>query len=470
MAFIGLFVSFGKNLSVLYDLMFYYMPLFNKFRAPSMILALLQFAVPVLAGYGLFSIVGDVKNMTETSKKRILYIAIGCTAWLLIGFIMQGVNKDSYVASVEESVKAGHSELPGEFVFNMAMGDWERCAFLAAIFFFGAYMFVRGKIKAGVVLAAAILLTVIDLLWIDARRMEIVPKQEVKSEFQMTDVTDFLLKDKSLYRIYDITQAPNMPSYWELQHIVGYHAAKMREYQDLLDVAGVGSNGSLSQEFVNASMRANSNSGGPIANPFLWNLLNVKYIVSPGPLGPAYKPAFVGTVDGRRAFVFENQTILPRAFFVKGYEVKPALTILGAMKQGSFDPRAVEYFEEDPKFSVQPPDSTALVTVDSFAPQHIMLTANASGNNLLFLSEVYYKPCWKAYIDGQEVPILKADYLFRSILVPKGTHKIEFRYESKAFEQGKTVSLALNIFIVIAVVGLGGLTIAGKKKSEESQS
>ncbi len=460
MAIIGLFISFGKNLSFLFDLMFYYFPMFNKFRAPSMILALVQLATPILAGYGLLSIVNGVKTMKDVEKKRILYIAIGCAVWLIIGFIYQGANKDSYVQSVDESRK---SQLPGEFVFNMAMGDWERCAFLAALFFGAAYLVVRGKINVCYVYVAAIGLTLVDLMWIDNRRMEIVPKTEITADYQKTDIVDFLQKDNSLYRMYDITDAPNKPAYWKMQHIVGYDAAKMREYQDMLDVAGVGEG--VSNEFTQAAEQANSNSGGPVANALLWNLLNVKYIVSTVSPGAAYKPVFVGSTSGKaKAAVYENTTMLPRAFFVNHYEVKQPLAILNTMKQGSFDPRAVEYVETDPHLTVQPPDSTASVTVDSYEPQHIALTANASGDNLLFMSEVYYQPAWKAYIDGQETPILKTDYLFRSILVPRGTHKIEFRYESKAFTEGKSISLGLNLLALVGVIGLGGVQLMKKRK------
>jgi len=460
MSVIALFISFGRNLSFLYDLMFYYFPMFNKFRAPSMILALVQFSLPILAGYGLLTIISRAKSMSEKEKKRILYLAIGCVAWLIIGFIYQSANKDSYITSVEES---GKSQLPGEFVYDMATGDWERCAIIAALFFGGAYFFVQGKIKGGVVVAAAIGLTLVDLMWIDARRMDIVPQKDVAAEFQKTDVVDFLQNDNSLHRIYDITDAPNKPAYWLMQHIVGYDAAKMREYQDMLDVAGVGVG--VNSDFENAAQRANANSGGPIANAFLWNLLNVKYIVSPVPPGPAFKQVF--TSQEERAAVYQNSTMLPRAFFVNHYEVKTPLAILNAMKQGSFDPRNVEYCEIDPKVDVQPPDSTASVTVDSYEPQKIALKANASGNNLLFMSEVYYKPAWKAYVDGVETPILKTDYLFRSIVVPKGSHTIEFRYISSAFETGKMLSLGLNGLVVVIVVVFGVVGYTKRRKTEE---
>lgn len=449
MGFIGLVVSFGRNLSVLYDLMFNYMPFFNKFRAPSMILILLQIAVPILAALGLHTIVTTLRTATDKQKQRMLYIAGACVAWLVIGLVMQSSSKDSYIQSVEQSQK---SELPGEFVFGVAMGDWMRCAFLAAAFFAGAYFYVKGKINAGLLVGAAIVLTLVDLMIVDVRRMEIVPKKEAAQQFQKTDVIDFLQADHSQYRIYDLSGAPNMPVYFNQQHIVGYHAAKMRIYQDMLDVAGVGDNTGVSAEFINLAMRAHSNTGGPIANGWMWNLLNVKYIVSPVAPGPGYVPVFQSKMA--KVAVFQNPGVLPRAFFVNGYVVKKPIEILTAMKSGSFDPRAVAMVEEDPGAKIDPADSTASVSVDKFASQNIVMTVNASGNNMLVVSEVYYKPAWKAYVDGKETPVIKTDYILRGVVVPAGKHTVEFKYVSSAFETGKTIALISNLLVVVAALGL----------------
>jgi hypothetical protein len=458
MAIVALFISFGRNLSFLYDLLFNYAPFFNKFRAPSQMLAVMQFAAPVLAAFGLREIIDGVKGMDERKKKTLMYWAIACGAWVVIGLIMQSTGKDSYIASVEESRK---SELPGDYVFGVAMGDWLRCGLFALAFFIGAWLYVRGKLAAGILVAGAIAITVIDLMWIDSRRMDVIPRKQVQAEFQKTDVIDFLQQDKSLYRIYDITGAPNMPTYWNLQHIVGYQAAKLRAYQDMLDVAGVGGSG-LTQEFVQQASRANGNTGGPIANALLWNLLGTKYIIAATAPGPNYPLVFAS--KSQKIGVFSNPGALPRAFFVKGFEVKKGMDILMAMRDGSFNPTETMMLESAPSAAVVAPDSTANVKIDSYGSQKITLTATASGTNLLLLSETYYKPAWKAYIDGKETEVLKADYVFRGVVVPAGTHTIEFRYESSAFEKGKSIALGLNVVVlgVLAVVGV--LFFRGRKE------
>jgi uncharacterized membrane protein YfhO len=82
-------------------------------------------------------------------------------------------------------------------------------------------------------------------------------------------------------------------------------------------------------------------------------------------------------------------------------------------------------------------------------------TVTATGNNLVFFSEVYYPVSWKAYIDGKETPIIKTNFAFRGLIVPKGQHTVEFRYESPKFEQGKTISLACNLMVLLAALGAG---------------
>lgn len=461
MAVLALFISFGRNMSFVYDLMFNWMPFFNKFRAPSQILALVQFVVPICAGLGLFGIIKTIQTADEKRKKRLLMIAVGAPVIMVALFYIMSEGKDAYIAAVEGSQK---SELPGEFVYNSAVADLVRCALFAAAFFAGAYFYSKNKITAGMLIGGAIVLTIIDLMVVDVRRMEIVPKKETTAQFQKTDITDFLKNDPSLFRIYDLSGAPNLPTAFNLQHVVGYHAAKMRIYQDMLDVAGVGDNGFVTQDFANLAARAHSSTGGPIVNPWMWNILNVKYIVAPTSPGPAYQPVFVS--KQAKMAVFENTTMLPRAFFVDGYAVKPALDILNEMKHGSMNPRKLLYVEMDPNISVAPVDSTATVSVTGYGPQHITLQAHASGNNLLMLSEVYYKPAWKAYVDGVETSIIKADYIFRAIVVPQGTHTVEFKFESTSFAMGKTIALSTNILVVVAALGL--LAVEFKRKREKS--
>jgi len=223
-----------------------------------------------------------------------------------------------------------------------------------------------------------------------------------------------------------------------MENINGYHAAKLRVYQDILDVAQPeGFAGSTSQLF----------------NPFLWDLMNVKYIITNRPFGEGMQPIYQSQLSGD--LVYNNPSGLPRVFFVNSYEKAGQMGILKHLRDGDFNPLEKVYLEQDLTETIEPVDSTVTAEIIERKNEYIKIDATASGNNFLFLSEVYYPVGWKAYIDGKETPILKSNFGFRGLIVPEGKHIIEMKFTSEGFEQGKTISMALNGVVLLAfTVGL----------------
>jgi len=125
----------------------------------------------------------------------------------------------------------------------------------------------------------------------------------------------------------------------------------------------------------------------------------------------------------------------PRAFLVNRYEVAEPLTILLKMKNAEFNPRDVVFLEDSLDVKVDPPGENASAEITEYQIQKIKLKVKATGNNLLFLSEVWY-PRWKCFIDGKEVPIYRANYVFRAVVVPPGEHEVLFIYKDEKFELG----------------------------------
>jgi len=172
-------------------------------------------------------------------------------------------------------------------------------------------------------------------------------------------------------------------------------------------------------------------------------------------------------LTGGRAFagetfsVYRFRAALPRVFFVNRYEVTTAVQILNNMANRSFDPRDLAYVQEDPGIKVDPPGPDATASVVKFGLQDLTVSATATGNNLLFLSEVWYPEGWKTFIDGQESPILRLNYLFRGVVVPAGKHTIEMKFEPRGFELGKNLSLGVNL---VLLVGFGFLGVQEVRK------
>lgn len=455
LAFLSLFaliLSFGYTLPILYDFFFYNVPLFNKFRAPSMILALVHFAFPILAGYGLSSIISwNKEGITKEQKKKVLYFAIAAGAFFAIGILYNLGFESNYKSSVINSEFVSQRMLPqmpenyqeqfkteySEFVWSEMTSDWITNGVLMLIAAGLIYLFAIRKVKAPIMLGGLIVILVFDLWRVDSRPMDVAETSLTDQVFRNKDWVNFIKQDtQEKFRIADFVSAtPNATAYWLLENVGGYHSAKLRVYQDMLDVTSGG-----------------STSG--VTNPFVWNLLNVKYIVDRRQI-PGMQAVFQSQQE--QAFVYLNPTYLPRAWFVDRVEVDKPLPILERMKYNpgqneNFNPREVVFLEEKLNKSIVPATEGANVKVTDYRNQNITLQANATGSNFLLLSEVYY-PEWRAYVDGKETEIIKSNYFMRGIVVPAGEHKIELKYESPKFETGKTASLVTNIFVMLALLG-----------------
>ena len=197
-------------------------------------------------------------------------------------------------------------------------------------------------------------------------------------------------------------------------------------------------------------------------NPYIWDIMNVKYKIQQNKSG---QPGI---------FRLKAQD---RAFFVNKVEVKKPMEILLAMRElgnryvddanfyQNFDPKELMYVEKELPSPIEAPTAGAYAKLLEHKNEYIKIEANATGNNLLFVGEIYYPAGWKAYIDGNETEIIKTNYAFRSVIVPAGKHVIEFKFDSPAFETGKTFSLAMN---VLALLGAGFgifLFVRNKKKN-----
>jgi len=448
-------LSFGKNLPILYDVFYNYIPSFDKFRAPSMSLVLVHFAAPILAGYGISSILAWRRENNQLIKKWLYAIMIIAASFLLAGFIFSAVFQESYISSLSSSdyfsrltQMYGESSIAGlkEFVFDNTVSDWITNGVLAFIVAIGIYLFVKNKLTKVTFFAVIGFILIFDLWRVDYRRMDISEENVSEAAFgRYESLYGSLKQDKELFRIADFVAYPaNVPAYFLLENVNGYHAAKMRVYQDILDVA-------------NPDQYAGSTS--QLFNPFLWDMLNVKYIVLNQQLQgmqPVYQDPSLN------AFLYYNQSYLPRAFFVDSAIKAKPMDILLHLKNGDFDPLKTAYVESELPLKIAPAGSACSAEVVEHQNHYIKIDVNATGNNLLFVSEIYYPPGWEAFIDGKKTETYKTNYAFRSVIVPEGKHIVEFKYHSGSFETGKLLSIITNLIVVAGLVA--GIYMKRKKK------
>lgn len=467
---VGLLLSFGDNFSLLFKPMFDYFPAFNKFRAPMMALAMMQLAFPILAALAFDKLLkgsnGDERDKTKLRKILTygFYAAAALTIVFIIGrgaiggAVTDGINKSNkQIAQYPEGIK--------QLAVSTAQNDALVCLLIAAVSLGAIWWFVRNKKTVpAFVGGVVVILSLIDLWRVGVRPFEVITKAEQESVFRDHDYVSFIKKDASLYRVLDLNEATsNVPASWGLQTVAGYHAAKVRRFQDVVDVTG------------------NAN-GNVIFNPFMWSLLNVKYVIASGAVDSVegrHQLAFMSQeqvqgAEGQREgkmLVWQNTAVLPRAFFVNRYEVKQSLEMLELMRDGKFDPRDVMYFDEQPSglgtiANTAANDSAESVIVTKYENELVEMKTKASGDRLVFFSDTWY-PYWTATMDGNiPITIYRANYAFRAFKVPAGEHTIRFDYHDPKYESGRTMSMAANIVVLIALVTGIGLSYKKKQKDE----
>jgi hypothetical protein len=453
MILLALLISFGREFSLVYDLMFYHFPMFNKFRIPSMILILVQVFTPLLAGFGIVSLVEDrTRSLPASMLIRWKYTMVTSGVLFLIAITAKGLFVSIYSsffsqADVTKALSHSYGNQPQvlnelfNFIANAVATDIAVAFVLLTVTFGLFYLYWQKKISFNMLAVMLVAVVVVDLWRVDFKPMETHSREQANQYFAMPDYVKFLKQDTTLYRTLEFIngQPPysNTLAYWRIQSAYGYQGAKVRAYQDIV-------------ENIN------------LANPLLWGLMNVKYIISnqldsSRVLAPIYR--------GKERNVFHNRTELPRAFFVNRYEVASGMEILKKISTISFNPLDVAYCTEDPQLKIDPPQSGAEVKYTRFGIQDLEAKVTATGNNLVFFSETYYPEGWKAFVDNVETPIYRTNYLFRGVVVPAGTHIVSMKFEPRGYSLGKQLSLWLNILV------LGGIGIlAGRKYAVKYQT
>lgn len=459
----ALFLSFGRNLPILYDLFYNFVPSFDKFRAPSMALALIHFSIPILAGYGLAGVLQWRKELKPEREKMLKGGIILAGIFLLIGILFSIMFKSAYIDAVASSKSVG--QYPAEiheFIWSAMISDWYVTAAIAIVAAGLLFLFAKRKIGQTPFMIMIFALLIFDLWRVGYRPMEYSDNDLESNVFRQPDVVDFVKQDNSTYRVADYASpSPNVAAYFFLENVNGYHSAKLRVYQDMLDVANQIEPGSTSN----------------LRNELLWDIMNVKYLITDKELSynsqllldmsgqqPRVKDGYVIRYQSQQTgkYVVENTNAFPRAFFVNGVRKAKQMDILKHLKKADFDPKQIAFVEEDLPDAVEPLQEGASATILEKKNEYIKIEANATGNNLLFIGEIYYPAGWEAYIDGQKTDIHKVNFGFRGVIVPRGKHIVELKFEPDSFYTGKTVSIATNVILALALIA--GIFLERRKK------
>jgi hypothetical protein len=290
------------------------------------------------------------------------------------------------------------------------------------------YAFLNARISSIVLKVSFVALVVIDLWIVDYKPMDMKDLRQQTQVLQETDAVRAIKADKSLYRILPLDErfSSNWYVYFGLQGVGGYHPAKLKLYDDLLRRAMFPDN---------------------IMNTNLINFLNVKYIIPQS------------NNSGGKSQVSQNPGCLPRAFFVNEYRVMPDnKQLFELIKTKEYNPARIAYLEKDIGVKLDSTDNST-VRFTSYNINDFSLDVNATGTNLLKMSEVYYPSGWRAMVDGKEIEILKTDYAFRAIIVPPGKHTIKFEFAPISYKAGLIATSAGNYLVAIVLLYYLGIYV-----------
>lgn len=458
--FLFLLLSFGRTFPLLYDFFYYNVPYFSSFRAPVMIHYYLDLAFTILACFGLKSVIDTVK---DTGRQKLLkytsYAIAGFAVIMLFGAIAGCEN--SYSNSVSASPlkekllsqgvtpqeASNYAKQIASYAYKNVIQDMLLHSVLILITIGITILMIKKAIGKYWGLIFIIIIATFDVVNISSKTLHWDDKTATSSYFKETDYTKWILNkdpDTYQYRIAEMNSGrlttSNLLAYFNLHLFNGYHGAKLRIYQDAIDVAGG-------------------------ENPFLLGLSNVKYVLNNKPANDtiAYIEAYKGSM-----LIYENKFFMPRAYFADEVQVQTGLNILNNIKTASFNPKQIAFVEEGIKTQIVKPDSTASAKLINGGIHKLEYEVNASGSNFLVLTETYYPAGWKAFIDGNETEIYKTNYLFRGIVVPAGKHKVEMIFHSDTFETSKNISFYSNLFVfIVLIAGVGGYYFKKKNNKKE---
>lgn len=436
---VTLLFSFGRHFPLLTNFLMNYLPGFNKFRVPAMILVLLQFAIVVLAGYGLKLIIEKYKTRDEKFFSTMRKVLIGAGVLLILFVAFSGAFESMSFEHANDAARYRPEQLQQlrTMRYERFLNDGYK-AFIFLVIFFGIIYFLgKRKIGQNIFLALIAILVVADLLIVDSRFLNnLVHESTITREYEMTAADEYLLQDKEIFRIYPLGGefGDNRWGHYH-QTIGGYHGAKLRRYQDILDEC-------LYTELQNRI-------------PINWNvvnMLNVKYVIF-GQRIPVEQLEYAFHDERLGLTVFKNKQYLPRAWFVQNVEHLESMDeILARLNDFDFDPRTTALVEDQLPQTFPPQQKHVQLT--EFDLHELKFEVSTDTTALLTVSEIYYPAGWNAYLYGEEVEIYPVNHILRGVVIPPGEHVLEMKYEPKIYSLSLRLSLiGLALTLVLLLLG-----------------
>ncbi|MFC2454499.1 MAG: YfhO family protein, partial [Segatella salivae] len=447
---LSILLSWGHNFMPFTNFFLDYIPMYSKFRTVASILVIAEFTIPLLAMMALKKIVDEPELLTK--KAKFVYISFGLTGGIALLFaLMPTLFFSDFISSQElEAFKSIPAEYLSPLESNLRSiresiftADCWRSFWIIVIGTLLLFLYKFKKLKAEYMVGAIAILCLIDMWQVNKRYLndEMFVEKSVREQAQpMTQTDRQILQDKSLdYRVLNLasnTFNENETSYYH-KSIGGYHAAKLRRYQELIDAY-------ISPE-MQKMMPAIAKAGGDMTKvngdslfPVL-NMLNAKYFIVP--------------LQANQTVAIENPYVYGNAWFVdKVTYVKNANEELDTLGKLNLRHEAVA----DARFQSQlgeskNQDSTSIVKLTAYEPNQLTYDVRSATGGIVVFSEIFY-PEWTATVDGKAVEIGRVDYVLRALNVDKGYHKVVLTFDPKSVKQTETVAyLSYGVLLLVVL-------------------
>jgi hypothetical protein len=448
----AILMAWGGN-TPFYYIPYYVFPGVNKFRGPAMIFFLAAFSLVVLAGLGIDYVLRSEKgnDARKTTRTALTFCAIPLA--LLILFASLKGSMLSLLGSMTIPTQQKLEALAGNY--PAILGGLMFALIFAALGFLLVRLFLDKRLKPVVLAIGLASVMVLDIglslnLW-DESRGYIRGVPPPREYFAPDEAIEFLKHDGSLYRVlpwhYERNE-DNILAYNGIQSVAGQMPNPLQVYQDFI--------GAGSSVFFRPDNMLNRN---------YLNLCNIKYVISvPLPRDVSQydqqtrqtieqiraffsQPQFLPAFAGHKYAIYQNTTVLPRAFIAPGFRVvADKEEALSTLRRPDFDPGRTVLLYKDPGFSPGPETMVGTARVATYDCNEVRINASLTVPGLLVLTDNYL-PDWKVYVDGRPAELLQAYHTFRAVALPAGEHDVAFRYESKYYKLGSYISLLSVIFL-----------------------
>ena len=464
---LSVLLSWGKNFMPFTDFFIDYVPMYSKFRTVASILVIAEFTIPLLAMLALKKVVDDPSLLTR--KVKYVYASFALTGGIALLFaLMPGMFFSDFISSQE--VKA-LTTLPQEYVVPVMenlremrkavfTADCWRSVLIIVIGTLCLLLFKAKKLKAVHMVGAIIVLCLIDLWQVDKRYLNdsmFSPKSVREMPIQMTETDKLILEDKTdmgNFRVLNFATSTfneNETSYYH-NSIGGYHAAKLRRYQDMIDHYIMPEMQALMPAVVKAGGDMTQVDGDSLC-PVL-NMLNARYFILP-------------LQDGQTVPLLNPYVHGPAWFVDRLTYVDNANAEIDAV--GKIDIRheavADKSFKEQLKeASVQ--DSTSVVKLTSYMSNKLTYDVSSTKGGVIVFSEVYY-PGWTVTVDGSPAELGRVNYLLRAVNVAPGKHKVELEFHPRSVATTETIAYVAYAVLLALIAFVVYLNMKGRRSVKE---